>query len=220
MNFTIKPIHSLNDISFYIQFGTPSDDTGPRSAKEGKFYVYTEASSKSIGDKGVMEISISKSNLSMFNMVNPIGTCSINLCIGLLWSGKHPLLTGHTAMRPWSKLGIRDYLSSKQVWERQSNKGYETNPSKCDPGIICDRKQSHFSNRRICENMALDEIYSKRTFISKQMVSVFKKSVSFKATLKWYFYKDLCGRVVKTSVSYHKASHFQPISVRILLVQM
>jgi hypothetical protein len=87
-----------------MQHGTPSDDTGPYSAKEGRFYVYTEASSKSIGDKGVMEIPISKSNLSMFNMVNPTATCIINLCIGLVWSGKHPLLTGDTTVRPWSKL--------------------------------------------------------------------------------------------------------------------
>ncbi|XP_048726962.2 uncharacterized protein LOC125645465 isoform X2 [Ostrea edulis] len=45
--------------------GTPSDDTGPYSAKEGNFYAYTEASSKSPGDKGIMEIPVSKSNLTM-----------------------------------------------------------------------------------------------------------------------------------------------------------
>jgi hypothetical protein len=31
------------------------------------------------------------------------------------------------AVRPWSKLGIRDYPSSKPVWKPQSSKGYETN---------------------------------------------------------------------------------------------
>ncbi|XP_062591116.1 uncharacterized protein LOC134252644 [Saccostrea cucullata] len=39
--------------------GTPSDDTGPYSAKEGRYYVYTEATSQSTGDKGVMKISVS-----------------------------------------------------------------------------------------------------------------------------------------------------------------
>lgn len=53
-----------------LQRGTPSDDTGPYSAKEGNFYAYTEASSKSPGDKGIMEIPVSKSNLSMFNILN------------------------------------------------------------------------------------------------------------------------------------------------------
>ncbi|XP_062610599.1 scavenger receptor cysteine-rich type 1 protein M130-like, partial [Saccostrea cucullata] len=43
--------------------GTPSDDTGPYSAKEGRYYVYTEATSQSTGDKGVMEIPVSNLNL-------------------------------------------------------------------------------------------------------------------------------------------------------------
>ncbi|XP_052690988.1 cell death abnormality protein 1-like [Crassostrea angulata] len=46
--------------------GTPSDDTGPHTAKEGIHYVYTEATSKSEGDEGVMEISLTSLNLSKY----------------------------------------------------------------------------------------------------------------------------------------------------------
>ncbi|XP_052714587.1 MAM and LDL-receptor class A domain-containing protein 1-like isoform X5 [Crassostrea angulata] len=46
--------------------GTPSDDTGPYSAKDGKFYVYTEASGVSAGDEGVMEISLANFNLTTY----------------------------------------------------------------------------------------------------------------------------------------------------------
>lgn len=44
--------------------GTPSDDTGPYTAKEGVYYVYTEATSQSEGDKGVMELSLTNLNLT------------------------------------------------------------------------------------------------------------------------------------------------------------
>ncbi|XP_052705082.1 uncharacterized protein LOC128180917 isoform X1 [Crassostrea angulata] len=44
--------------------GTPSDDTGPYTAKEGIHYVYTEATSQSEGDEGVMEISLTSLNLT------------------------------------------------------------------------------------------------------------------------------------------------------------
>ncbi|XP_048726961.2 uncharacterized protein LOC125645464 isoform X2 [Ostrea edulis] len=47
--------------------GTPSDDTGPYTAKRGKYYVYTEATSKSTGDKGVMEIPLDKLNSTRYN---------------------------------------------------------------------------------------------------------------------------------------------------------
>nr|XP_034326622.1 uncharacterized protein LOC109620900 isoform X2 [Crassostrea gigas] len=46
--------------------GTPSDNTGPYSAKEGTFYVYTEASGGSKGDEGVMEISLTNLNLTTY----------------------------------------------------------------------------------------------------------------------------------------------------------
>lgn len=49
---------------FYSKRGTPSDDTGPYSAKDGSFYAYTEASGGSTGDEGVMEISLANFNLS------------------------------------------------------------------------------------------------------------------------------------------------------------
>jgi hypothetical protein len=64
------------------------------------------------------------------------------------------------AVRPQSKLGVRDYPSSKPVWKWQSNKGYETNHSTYGPVIhvICNRKQGHYSDRRICEMMTLNEI--------------------------------------------------------------
>ncbi|XP_078332359.1 uncharacterized protein LOC144625438 isoform X3 [Crassostrea virginica] len=50
--------------------GTKSDDTGPYSAKEGIYYVYTEATGQSEGDEGVMEIS-----LTQLNLTNEIHTC-------------------------------------------------------------------------------------------------------------------------------------------------
>ncbi|XP_061166784.1 scavenger receptor cysteine-rich type 1 protein M130-like [Saccostrea echinata] len=45
--------------------GTPSYNTGPYRAKEGIYYVYTEASSQSTGNKGVMKIPVSNLNFSM-----------------------------------------------------------------------------------------------------------------------------------------------------------
>ena len=44
------------------------------------------------------------------------------------------------------------------VGKWQSNKGYETNQSTYDLVIICNRKQGHYSDRRICEMMTLNEI--------------------------------------------------------------
>jgi hypothetical protein len=58
-----------------------------------------------------------------------------------------------STVRSLSKLSIRDCPSSKPVWKRQSNKGYETNHSACEPVTICNRKQGHYSDRRICEMM-------------------------------------------------------------------
>ena len=37
------------------------------------------------------------------------------------------------------------------------NKGYETNQSTYDLVIICNRKQGHYSDHRICEIMTLNE---------------------------------------------------------------
>jgi hypothetical protein len=44
-------------------------------------------------------------------------------------------------------------LESKDIVIIQFNKGYETNYSAHGPVIICNRKQSHYSDRRICEMM-------------------------------------------------------------------
>ncbi|XP_048726964.2 uncharacterized protein LOC125645466 isoform X2 [Ostrea edulis] len=46
---------------------TPSDNTGPYTAKRGKYYVYTEANRKSTGDKGVMKIPLSILNSTRYN---------------------------------------------------------------------------------------------------------------------------------------------------------
>jgi hypothetical protein len=50
---------------------------------------------------------------------------------------------------------------SKPVWKQQSKKGYETNHPAYGPVIICNRKQGHYCDRRICEMMTLNEIRSK-----------------------------------------------------------
>jgi hypothetical protein len=47
-------------------------------------------------------------------------------------------------LSPSSKLGKRDYMSSKSVWKRQFNEGYETNYSAYCLLIIFNPKQSHY----------------------------------------------------------------------------
>jgi hypothetical protein len=42
---------------------------------------------------------------------------------------------------------------------KQSNKDYETNHSVYGPVINCNRKQDHYSDRRICKMMTLYEIH-------------------------------------------------------------
>jgi hypothetical protein len=72
-------------------------------------------------------------------------------------------------VRRLSKLGIRDYPSSKPERKRQFNKGYETNHSAYEPVIIRNSKQGHYSDRRICEMITLNEIHynpAKSTFLS------------------------------------------------------
>ena len=67
---------------------------------------------------------------------------------------KHSMLTGHT--RRESLVEIKETrLPRRQL---QSNKGYETNQSTYLLVIICNRKQGHYSDRRICEMMTLNEI--------------------------------------------------------------
>jgi hypothetical protein len=43
--------------------------------------------------------------------------------------------------------------------ETKSNKRYEMNHSAYVPVVICYRKQGHYSNRRICEMVILDEFH-------------------------------------------------------------
>ena len=66
-------------------------------------------------------------------------------------------------VRPKSKLGMRDYPSSRPVWKRQSNKLYETNHSAYVPVIICNRKQGHYNDCRICEMILNDINYNLAT---------------------------------------------------------
>jgi hypothetical protein len=47
----------------------------------------------------------------------------------------------------------------KASMEWQSNKLYETSHSAYVPVMICNRKQSHYNDRRICEMMTLNEIH-------------------------------------------------------------
>jgi hypothetical protein len=68
-------------------------------------------------------------------------------------------------VRPLLKLDIRDYPLSKPVWKGQSNIGYETNHPAYEPVIKCNRKQCHYSDRRICEMMTLNDIATS-TFLS------------------------------------------------------
>jgi hypothetical protein len=55
------------------------------------------------------------------------------------WRSKHPLLIGHT------KTNVETTV-------------YGTNHSVYGPVIICNSKQGHYSDRRICEIMTLNEI--------------------------------------------------------------
>jgi hypothetical protein len=54
-----------------------------------------------------------------------------------MWRSKHPLLNGQYPAHPHLKLGIRESRSSKPVWKRLPNKGYEANHSALGPEIIC-----------------------------------------------------------------------------------
>jgi hypothetical protein len=60
-------------------------------------------------------------------------------------------------------------MSSKTVLKRQSNKEYETNHSAYGSVGIRNRKQGHYSDRRICEMIMLNEIRynpAKSAFVS------------------------------------------------------
>jgi hypothetical protein len=54
----------------------------------------------------------------------------------------------------WLKLGIWDYPLSKPV-QKRVQQGYETYHSAYGPVIICNHKQGHYSDRRICEMITL-----------------------------------------------------------------
>jgi hypothetical protein len=73
------------------------------------------------------------------------------------WSSNHPLLTGLTRRAPLVE--IKDIRNYPPMWKRQFNNDYGTNHSASEPVIICNRKQGHYSDRRICEMMTLNEIH-------------------------------------------------------------
>jgi hypothetical protein len=80
------------------------------------------------------------------------------------------------AVRLKSKVDTREYLSSKALRKRQSNKRYETNHSVYWSVIICNCKHGH-SVRRICKMMTLKEIrYNPATSTFLLVVGLASKS--------------------------------------------
>jgi hypothetical protein len=63
---------------------------------------------------------------------------------------KHPLLTSHTRCAPFIET---KYMSSKPIWKRQPNKGYEINHSTYGQVIICNRNKGNCSESKICQTM-------------------------------------------------------------------
>lgn len=53
-------------LSFSFQRGTPSNETGPHTAMEGFYYIYTEANGYSEGDRGIL--SLKNLNLSKYTL--------------------------------------------------------------------------------------------------------------------------------------------------------
>ena len=73
---------------------------------------------------------------------------------------KHPLLTGHTRRAPLVEIRYTGLPVVKASMDMTVyNKLYETNHSAYGPVIICNRKQGHYNDRRICEMMTLNEIH-------------------------------------------------------------
>jgi hypothetical protein len=80
---------------------------------------------------------------------------------------KHPLLTCHTRFALLVEIKyVWECRLSKKVWKRQFNKGYETNFLAYGPVINCNRKQGHYSDRRIYDMITSNEIPAILTFLS------------------------------------------------------
>jgi hypothetical protein len=72
---------------------------------------------------------------------------------------KHPLLTGYTRRAPLVEINYTGLPIVKASMGMKSNKLYETNNPAYGPVVICNRKQGHYSDRRICEMVILNEIH-------------------------------------------------------------
>jgi hypothetical protein len=76
------------------------------------------------------------------------------------WRSKHPLLNGHTYRVPLVEIRYTGLLVVKASMGMtdQPIETYETNHPAYGPVAMCNRKQGHYSNCRVCEVMIVEMI--------------------------------------------------------------